>query len=227
MKLTLLAQLLEAEESVETVKAIRMMKFSLRNGENSLGVDLANTKCEYYAIGWFMFIGKPNSLKVGSAYRFENADKPGFRAESNMKLGTFGAKVVKVLSTLPEAIAHLKTLRAPAVVIDPALLKGAKPAAPKEKDAEPTEIEDGFYVLGYWGNPYRSNDKEYFWAGAFRERKNALAFGKRKQEKGQPKNFRDWVKGEVKIIRGQDKFVAAAKKAGLNPNVSDVSWFDE
>lgn len=47
------------------IKAIRLMKFSLKNGENSAGIDLANTKCEYFIIDRMnlVFIGKPGSLK--------------------------------------------------------------------------------------------------------------------------------------------------------------------
>lgn len=82
-------------------------------------------------------------------------------------------------------------------------------------------------MLGSWSNAYRSGDKEYFWNGPYSDRKNALAFGKRKQERGQPKTFHDWVAGgSSSIIRGVDKFVIAAKKVGLNPNVKELEWQD-
>ena len=76
------------------------------------------------------------------------------------------------------------------------------------------EFKDGFFLLGYWDNPYRA-EKEYFWSGPFEDRKDAVAFNKRKQERGQPKQFIDWVKGSGKVIVGLDKFVLAAEKAGL------------
>ena len=85
------------------------------------------------------------------------------------------------------------------------------------------EFKDGFFLLGYWDNPYRA-EKEYFWSGPFEDRKDAVAFNKRKQERGQPKQFIDWVKGSGKVIVGLDKFVLAAEKAGINPDVNNLEW---
>ena len=76
---------------------------------------------------------------------------------------------------------------------------------------------DEFYVIGYWSNPYRSGDKEYFWSGPYDTREEASFAGKRKQERGQPKRFTNWGKGQNRIINGTDKFKAEAAKVGLNP----------
>ena len=81
------------------------------------------------------------------------------------------------------------------------------------------EVEQNFYVLGYWCNPYRSDDREYFWARDFESRKEAAAFGKRKQENGQPKRFIDWVKGSNKIFSSVTRFKAECQKVGLNPRL--------
>ena len=225
-------ELLESiAEQVKIIKAVRMMKISLRNGENPL-VDLSSLKCEYFALGseggqqpWLIYIGKPRSLESGKLYNFENAEKPGFLAFDNMRMKDYKIVTLKVLKTLPEALALLKTMRTKLVIIDPALLKGAPPVTATTAD-EPANEEDGFFALGYWINAYRPDDKEYFWSGPYRDRKNAVAFGNTKQNRGQPKTFIDWGKGKVTIIRGLDKFKAAAKKVNLNPNVDELYWID-
>lgn len=84
--------------------------------------------------------------------------------------------------------------------------------------------EDAFFVLGYWINPSSRGDNEYFWAGAFAERGDALAWAGNKQKRGQPRNFIDWVKGQNTIYRGVDAFSAAAKKVGINPNLNDLDF---
>ena len=78
-----------------------------------------------------------------------------------------------------------------------------------------------FYLLGSWVNAYRSKDREYFWAGPFDSRKEALTVGKRKQENGQPKTFIDWVKGTNKVFSSKEGFVTAANKVGMNPKFLD------
>jgi hypothetical protein len=217
----------EDESKPQVIKALRMLKFSLRTGENSLGIDLSKIKCEFFVSPNVVYIGKPGALKEKQRYSFENAEKPGFMADRNMKLGSNGYAITGVLKTLEDAIKFIKSNRDPSIIIDPSFTKGSKPAEAKSSDA-PANEDDGYFVLGYWSNAYsRSNDKEYFWSGPYYERKNAVEFGKRKQDRGQPKNFRDWVKGTSSIIRGKDKFIAAAKKANLNPNVKELYWKDE
>lgn len=76
-----------------------------------------------------------------------------------------------------------------------------------------------FYVLGYWVCPYGRNDNEYFWAGPFDSRKDALDCGKLKQARGQPRQFTDWVKGSNKVFDTVEKFVKAANKAGVYPKL--------
>lgn len=73
-----------------------------------------------------------------------------------------------------------------------------------------------YFLLGYWNDPYRPY-KEYFWMRGFDSKAEALQTGKRKQEKGQPKQFIDWVKGANRVFDSEEKFLVAAKKAGLNP----------
>lgn len=89
---------------------------------------------------------------------------------------------------------------------------------------DPETPEDGYFLLGFWSNAYRSNDREYFWMGAFFSRKEAMAVGKQKQLRGQPQNFRDWGKGTNKIIKGLDAFIKEAKKVGLNPRVDNLEF---
>lgn len=224
-------ELFESENSdVKRIKATRAMKFSLKNGDTSLGVNLNELKCVFYTFSRYVYVGKPNELSVGDKCVFENAEKPGFNATGNTKFsktelsGEYGEKVIKVITTFKEAVAHIKDGYDPRLIVNPTFLDGAK-APEVKKDEEPTEVEDGYFLLGYWGNPYRG-DNEYFWSGPFTTRKAAIASGNRKQERGQPKTMRDWVKGSVQAIRGKDKFVIAAKKAGLNPNVDNLDWSD-
>jgi hypothetical protein len=77
------------------------------------------------------------------------------------------------------------------------------------------------YVLGYWGNPYRANDNEYYWMRVEEGMHEARAAGKRKQDRGQPTQFTNWVKGKNQFFRDLGKFVAAAQKVGLNPRLTD------
>jgi hypothetical protein len=77
-----------------------------------------------------------------------------------------------------------------------------------------------FFVLGYWGNPYRAGG-EYFWMRGFDTRKEAVKAGKRKQKVGQPKTFIDWVSGKNQVFSNIEGFLKAAKKVGLNPRIDD------
>lgn len=79
-----------------------------------------------------------------------------------------------------------------------------------------------FYLLGFWNNAYsRGTDKEYFWAGPFDTRQEALAFGKRKLENGQPSRFYDWSGGGKSVFSDKEKFIKAANKAGINPRFEE------
>ena len=81
------------------------------------------------------------------------------------------------------------------------------------------ENESSFYLLGYWQNPYRGSDKEYFWSGPFETRKEALERGKFKQKRGQPKRFINWVAGRNSVYAGVERFLVEAKKVNLNPRL--------
>lgn len=78
-----------------------------------------------------------------------------------------------------------------------------------------------FFLLGYWVNPYRAGDREYFWRGGFETRAEALAYGKRKQEYGQPTRFINWMAGSNRAFSSLENFKKAAIKAGLNPNLRE------
>lgn len=82
-------------------------------------------------------------------------------------------------------------------------------------------MEEGeFFVLGYWDNAYsRGRDREYFWMRGFESRKEALDAAKSKQERGQPTQFRDWVKGRNQVFSKVETFLKAAEKVGLNPRL--------
>ncbi len=82
-------------------------------------------------------------------------------------------------------------------------------------DHEAAMADEPIFLLGYWSSPY-SNDREYYWAGPFDDRKEALARGKSLQKNGQPKTFRDWAGGGNQAIRGEEAFRKKAKAAGLN-----------
>lgn len=86
------------------------------------------------------------------------------------------------------------------------------------------EFECGFFLLGYWLNPYRANDKEYFWTGPHETRTSAIEMGRLKQSRGQPSNFTNWVKGKNKVYQGLTNFMFAAAKVNINPNVSNLEW---
>lgn len=80
-------------------------------------------------------------------------------------------------------------------------------------------MNDDFYLLGFWSNAYRAGDREYFWAGPFNSRKEALEMGARRQQHGQPKTFYDWVKGTNRCFSSKERFVDAAHKVGMNPRI--------
>lgn len=77
-----------------------------------------------------------------------------------------------------------------------------------------------WYVLGHWNNAYRTGHKEFYWA-AFEDKAEAQAYGKRKQKNGQPKEFYDWCGGGNRYFSSLDSFVAAAKKVGMNPKITE------
>lgn len=81
-------------------------------------------------------------------------------------------------------------------------------------------MQSTIYVLGYWGNPYRSGN-EYFWFRGEDGMKDAKAMANRKQERGQPRQFTNWVKGKNRFFTCAKKFQAAALKVGLNPALED------
>lgn len=107
------------------------------------------------------------------------------------------------------------------------LIEADVPKETKNEVTVPQEPEDGFFLVGFWNNAYsRNSNKEYFWAGPYQERKNAVAIGKRLQQSGQPKSFSDWGKGENKIVRGVENFKKICGKVGLNPNLTELYFKD-
>jgi arabinogalactan endo-1,4-beta-galactosidase len=83
-----------------------------------------------------------------------------------------------------------------------------------------------YFTIVKWGNPYRSNDNDYAWAGGYTDRKTALRIGKRIEKRG-PNAFIDWCGSSVKTHKGLTTFIKAANKVGLNPNVKVISVKDE
>jgi hypothetical protein len=220
-----LCELFEGAASDYPVKkAVRIMKFSVRDGSNSAGIDLANTKCSYYIFNHAVYVGKAGEFEVGDSCAFENELKPGFSAIRNSKLTAGNTDKVKKISTdLKDALAVLKADRLPILIINPTLLKGVTAPEAKPVRGGPEDVDDGYFLLGYWGNPGRGGN-EYFWSGVYADRDDAVKAGKYRLDRGQPKTMVDWVGGKTQVIRGKDKFLAAAKKVGLNPNVDNLSW---
>ncbi len=56
-----------------------------------------------------------------------------------------------------------------------------------------------YYGLGYWANPHRSGEKEYYLVGPFADRKGAKASLDRRAKGGQPESFTNWVNGKSTI----------------------------
>lgn len=131
-----------------------------------------------------------------------------------------------VIKSIQASIHSRYTVAAGRITVPGSLATVAKKAAPAEAvDPNiPTEALEGYFVLGYWANPY-NDSKEYFWNGPYEDRVSAASFGKRKQQRGQPTRFVDWVKGSNTIIQGWPKFKAAAQKVGLNPSDSEINYY--
>jgi hypothetical protein len=221
-----IAELFESASEGKFQKATRLLKFSLRNFENNLGVDLHSNKFDYYytKFPFIIYVGKRGQYKVGDKVVFVNGEKPNLSAFTKSKHDNDALEISHVCSSVEEVIkvadkvASGRDLR---IIVDEAIVKNSTPAPAKEvKQIE--NPEDGYFTLGYWGNAYKAGHKEYFWSGAFSERKDALAWGNMKMEKGQPSEFKDWVGGKVTVIKGVDAFVKAANAAGFNPNVKDL-----
>ena len=81
--------------------------------------------------------------------------------------------------------------------------------------------KDFFFVIVSWGNPYRRNDDEYAWTGAYEDKKEARQAGNRLVKRG-PKQFIDWCGSSVKTFQGSIAFLKACKKVCLNPNMDNV-----
>lgn len=81
--------------------------------------------------------------------------------------------------------------------------------------------DERYFVLGYWCNAYRSNDREYFWMGYWSERKTANKALKQKLEKGQPRTFIDWCGTGGKVYKGEEAFLKACEKVGMNPAIEN------
>ena len=82
-----------------------------------------------------------------------------------------------------------------------------------------SNTDEVVYVLGYWCNPYRSNDREYYWFRCYDGKKEARLRGARKQQVGQPTKFTNWVKGSNSYFTDEQKFLAACAKAGIKPRL--------
>ncbi|MCW6598868.1 hypothetical protein [Yersinia ruckeri] len=134
----------------------------------------------------------------------------------------------EVIKSVQSVINPKYTVAAGRITVPASLATVVKKVTVVEVDPNlPQEAIEGFFVLGYWANPYQSSDKEYYWSGPFASRANAVKYGKRRQENGQPKRFHDWMKGSNSVIQGWPKFKATANKVGINPSDAEIGYYQD
>lgn len=207
--------------------------FKNRKGENSANIDV--TKLIGYTIWRLNFpMGYDFFLVTKKTKRLSADDKFAVMKNENDRIDAFLNSIPETRYlggySVREKIApsewNLFVSKDARVVIETsALAELENTAVSVERPVvDTTNPEEAFFVLGYWINPSSRGDNEYFWAGAFAEREDALAWAGNKQKRGQPRNFTDWVKGQNTIYRGVDAFSKAAKKVGINPNLDDLSF---
>lgn len=166
-------------------------------------------------------ICKKGEVKENVEYEVEASSKPGFSPYYP------GKGLQKVTFTSKGTLLGLPKINVAITKAALKLLGGKGEMQPKDSDlTNDSNPEDGFFALGSWGNPYRSNDDEYFWSGPFLTKKEASQWLTMKQQKGQPKRFTNWVKGSSKVFKGVDAFKNQANKVGLNPKLDDLYWME-
>lgn len=211
------------------LKGVRSSKFN-RKGETSLGYIINPEDKKLVAYIWerydrkYVFVAlKTEKIDTTQPTHFVKADKPNIGAFTNYTIDTSDKPAYKFnKKTTVEEILKVFNAKEDRIVMSEKADKYLKTTIEaSDEEEEPEEL----FAIGYWSNPYRSNDREYFWFGNthgdFESKKDILAAAKRKCERGQPTRFRDFMSGTATAYTSREKFLAAAKKVGLNPKIED------
>ena len=220
----------ESEVNGVLLKGVRSSKLN-KKGETSLGYILNPEDKKLVAYIWeryerkYVFIAlKTENIDTTQPTHFVKADKPKIGAFTNYTIDTSDKPDYKFnKKTTVEEILKVFNSKEDRVVMSEKADKYLKTTieASDEEEEEPEEL----FAIGYWSNPYRANDREYFWFGNthgdFENRKQILAAAQRKCERGQPTQWRDFMSGTAKAFTSRKTFLDYAKKVGLNPKIED------
>lgn len=221
----------ESEVNGVLLKGVRSSKLN-KKGETSLGYILNPEDKKLVAYIWeryerkYVFIAlKTEKIDTTQPTHFVKADKPKIGAFTNYTIDTSGKPDYKFdKKTTVEEILKVFISNEDRVVMSEKAdkyLKTTIEASDEEEEEEPEEL----FAIGYWSNPYRANDREYFWFGNthgdYENRKQILAAAQRKCERGQPTQWQDFMSGTAKAFTSRKTFLAYAKKVGLNPKIED------
>ncbi len=221
----------EAEEDVkaELVKGVRSSKLN-KKGETSLKYIIKpdDKKLKVYFFRRmqriYSFVAlKTEKIDTGAeAFKFVKYDKPNIGMYTNSKITWIDTDIkFDKEGTVAELLSKFDAKEDRVGISEKA---HAYLESTIEDNGE-EEPEEELFALGYWSNPYRAGDREYFWFsndhGDYENKKQMLAAAKRKTERGQPKNFKDYMSGEARVFTSREKFLAAAKKVGINPRIDD------
>lgn len=219
----------ESEVNGVVLKGIRSSKLN-RKGETSLKYVLnpEDKKLVAYIYTYYdrkqVFIAlKTEKIDTTQPTHFVKADKPKIGAFTNYTIDTSREPDYKFdKKTTIEEILKVFNSKEDRVVMSEKADKYLKTTIEaSDEEEEPEEL----FAIGYWSNPYRANDREYFWFGNthgdYENRKQILAAAQRKCERGQPTQWRDFMSGTAKAFTSRKTFLAYAKKVGLNPRIED------
>lgn len=211
------------------LKGVRSSKLN-KKGETSLKYVLDPEDKKLVAYIWeryerkYVFIAlKTEKIDTAQPTHFVKVDKPKIGAFTNNTIDTSDKPAYNFnKKTTVEEILKVFNSKDDRIVISEKADKYLKTTIElSDEDPEPEEL----FAIGYWSNPYRAGDREYFWFGNthgdFESKKDILAAAKRKCERGQPTRFRDFMSGTATAYTSREKFLAAAKKVGLNPRIDD------
>lgn len=179
---------------------------------------------KYYSSRRIFVALKTEKIDPTQLIAFVKVDKPTISAFTNIKIDSDGDtgqfKYVNTV-TMEELLKTFNQSGDRLVISEKA---DAYLKTTIEESDEETEEEE-LFAIGYWSNPYRANDREYFWFGnnygEFENKKQILAAAQRKCKNGQPTRFRDYMSGTAKAFTNRKSFLAAAEKVGLKPNLKD------
>lgn len=221
--------LTETKINGNILKGVRSSKLN-KKGETSLGYILNPEDKKLVAYIWeryerkYVFIAlKTEKIDTAQPTHFVKADKPKIGAFTNYTIDTSDKPAYNFnKKTTVEEILKVFNSKEDRVVMSEKADKYLKTTIEaSDEEEEPEEL----FAIGYWSNPYRANDREYFWLGNthgdYESRKEILAAAKRKCERGQPTQWRDFMSGTAKAFTSRKTFLAYAKKVGLNPRIED------